>query len=358
MKKQLLSIAFVMLALAATAQDGKQTFTRKMVIEQFTTAQCGWCPSGADRITNATSGSNNVIWIKHHAGFGTDDLTNDIAETLTIFYGGGTFAPAMMVDRTRFNADDPGPVGNVGNVSEIRGVLAKAKAVPTYCKVYTPDVTFDPSNRHLTGTVSGRFGDKVYDDNTRLVIFLVEDSIFMSQHDYNNGSASNSYAVDYWHMATVRDTLTALWGDPMVVDEAANMAFSHTIDYTLPENFVYKNCRVVAIVYNYDPTDINNCPVLNAAESDFLDQNLGIGEMASQCQLRLFPNPATDRVIVEADADIESVTLTNALGQVVARLTGHGQQQEVRTDRLSNGTYVVRVQTAQGVATRRLVLTR
>lgn len=358
MKKHILITVFVLLAFAATAQDSKQTFTRKVVIEQFTTAQCGWCPSGADRITSATNNSSNIVWIKYHAGFGTDDLTNDIAETMTLFYGGSTFAPAMMVDRTRFNESDAGPVGSVGNVSDIRTTIAKAKEVPTYCKVYTPEVGYDPVTRQLTGTVSGRFGDQVYDENTRLVIYLVEDSIFMQQHDYNYGNPANSYAVDYWHMATVRDTITPLWGEALAVDEASNMAFSHSFSYTLPEEYVYKNCRVVAIVYNYDATDINNCAVMNAAQSDFLDQHLGI-ETAQGGQMRLYPNPAAESVMVEADAAIERISVCNALGQVCLSIEGcRAQQQLLSTSSLANGAYIVRIQTSKGFSARQLVVTK
>lgn len=358
MRREILAIAFLLAAFAATAQESKQTFTRKVVIEQFTTAQCGWCPYGAERITQAANNSSNIVWIKFHAGFGTDDLTNDIAETMTLFYGGSTYAPAMMVDRTHFDPAEPGPVMNVGNVSEIRAALSKAKAVPTYCKVLTPEVTYNTDTRHLSGTVSGRFGDQVYDENTRLVVYLIEDSIFMQQHDYQNGSQANGYAVDYWHMGTVRDTITPLWGEPVTVDEENNRSFSYTIDYTLPEGFVYKNCRVAAIVYNYDAADINNCAVMNAAESDYLDKSLGIDEAAQGCQMRLFPNPASSSVTVEADAPIQRVTLCNALGQVCYSSTAQSQLAHIDLSALAQGAYFVRIQTAQGVATRQLVVTK
>lgn len=358
MKKQILTLALAVLALAATAQQSKQTFTRKVVIEQFTTANCGWCPYGAERITQATNSSTNIVWIKFHAGFGTDALTNDIAETMTMFYGGSTYAPAMMVDRTHFDATEPGPVMSVGNVSEIRGVLSKAKAVPTYCKVLTPEVSYNADTRHLSGTVSGRFGDQVYNENTRLVVYLIEDSIFMEQHDYQNGSQSNSYAVDYWHMGTVRDTITSLWGEPLTVDESNNKSFSYTIDYTLPEGCEYRNCRVAAIVYNYDPTDINNCEVMNAAESDYLDNFLGIGEMAENCQMRLFPNPANSNVVIEADAPIQHISIYNALGQVCLSSSAQGQQTRLNISSLAKGAYIVRIQTAKGVATRQLVVSK
>ena len=97
MKKQISFLLTLLSVAVIFAQDDPQAFTRKILIEQFTTAQCGYCPAGAERLATATDGQTNVVWLRYHAGFGTDALTNDIAETMTCFYGGSTFAPAMMV---------------------------------------------------------------------------------------------------------------------------------------------------------------------------------------------------------------------------------------------------------------------
>lgn len=357
MKKQLLILALAITALAANAQTPKQTFTRKVLIEQFTTAQCGYCPAGADRIHEVVESGSNIIWIKHHAGFGTDDITNNVNEAMTAFYGGSTYAPAMMLDRTNFSGgSEPGPVTNVGNVSAIRAMVAKAKEATTYCKIYTPTASLNPENRHVTGTVSGRFGDQVWDENTRICIFLIEDSIFMPQHDYYNGVSSNSYEVDYWHMASVRDAITNMWGAPLTVNES-DMTFSYDFDYILPSNYKQKNCKIVAFIYNYDPNNINNCKVMNAAESDYLDNTLGIAESQMGCELRLFPNPASEQVVLESDAAINQVTVVNALGQVVASSNGNGAAHlTLNLTNYTPGIYVVRIRTDHGLAARQLIV--
>jgi hypothetical protein len=231
---------------------------------------------------------------------------------MTRFYGGNTFAPAVMFDRTHFSAANPAPVMSIGQVSEIRQYLAQAKAVATTCKVYTPEVSYNPATRHLSGTVSGRFGDNSFGDSTRLIVFVIEDSLIGRQSDYNNGTQ-----YSFVHMGTVRSAITDMWGDPLTVDVDNNNSFSYTIDYTLPADYVYKNCRIAALVYHYDPSDVNNCPVLNAAMSDYLYQSLGIGEVDESCTVRLFPNPAHDIVTVELASDYAAaacqMTLIDAL---------------------------------------------
>ena len=360
MKKTLLVSALLFALLSVQAQDEKQTYTRKILLEQFTTVNCGWCPPGADRITSAIGTATNIIWIKHHAGFGEDFLTNDIHRELLALYGGSTFAPAMSVDRTRFNEEDAGPVGSVGQVSAIRTLFASAKQVATYCKVIAPEITYNPSTRRVSGQVRVRFGDEIWDANTRITVFLIEDSIVGSQNDYtDHGNWTN-----YVHMGTVRAALTGIWGDNLEVDAQERTAV-HNINYVLPAECEYSHCKLVAFVTNHDASNINNRKVLNAAESAFLDEVpgelAGIGTVAAESRLRLYPNPACGQVVLEADEEIASVQVVNALGQVVYSAqpsTGSCQQLTVNTTMWPQGVYVVRVRTAAGTAERRLAVVR
>ena len=353
MKKIHLLLVSLFLVIAAVAQDDKQTFTRMILIEQFTGADCGWCPSGAERIATAISGNSNIVWIKYHAGFGTDFLTNDIATAMTVFYGGSTYAPAVMFDRTHFNTSSPAPVMSVGQVSDIRNYLAQAKAVTTTCKVYPPELSYNPATRHLSGTVSGRFGDNSYNENTRLIVFIVEDSLVGRQSDYNNGTQ-----YSFVHMGTVRAAVTDMWGDTLSVDADNNNSFSYTVDYTLPDSYVYKNCCVVALVWQYDPDDVNNCPVLNAAQSEYLDRTLGIGEVADGCALRLFPNPAHDIVTVETSALPATtchIDILDAAGRRLLSQPAASATVQLSISHLPAGLYILRLTTPDGTATRQLV---
>jgi len=351
MKKQLFAIALLFVSLNVMAQDAKQTFTRKVVLEQFTTGACQYCPAGAEHISNAVGGMNNIIWIKHHAGFGTDDLTNDAATAYLAFFGGSTFAPALMVDRTRFDNSEAGPVVSVGLATEIRALVGQARSVETTCKVYTPEVAYNADTRHVSGTVSGRFGDESFNENTRISVYVVEDSIYMYQADAYNGSRY------IYHMDAVRAVITDIWGDSLTV-EGDNHNFSYSIDYTLPEDFVYKNCRIVALVHNYDASSINNRKVLNAAESDHLDQLLGIGEVEAGCQLNVYPNPAAEHLFVQSDQPICQVSVLNTLGQTLLQqqFSAAAPTVSLSLDGLTSGIYLVRVQTAAGIATRQLIV--
>lgn len=352
MKKTLLALVIVLATGTLCAQEAtKQTFNRNILLEQFTTVNCGWCPSGADRITEAIGTINYVIWIKHHAGFGEDFLTNDIHRAYLPFYGGSTFAPAMMVDRTRFSNDDAGPVTSVGQSGAIRGLFSRARQVDTYCKIYPLEVNYNNNTRTISGTVTGRFGDdNTWDGNTHITLFLVEDSIVGEQHDYT----AHGNWVDYVHMGTVRAVITDLWGDPLTVDPS-DRSFAHNYSFTLPDGYTFQHCKVVAFVSQHDATDINNRPVLNAAQSGYLVHNLGIAETNLGSTLQLFPNPANSHVVLEADESIETVSIVNSLGQKVYEQTTIGRQQTaVNISAWPKGIYLVTVRTAHGTATRKL----
>ena len=355
MKKAILLVSILLIASTLTAQEAKQTFTRKVVIEQFTGSTCGWCPRGANYIEEAIGTSTNVVWVKYHAGFQPDFLTNDIANEMTVFFGGSTYAPALMVDRTHLDASKPGPVTGISSPSQIRSLIADAKQVPTACKVYTPEVSFDPATRQLTVTASGRFGDDSYDQDTRVIVFIVEDNVIGYQSDYVEGSHD-----EYAHMGTVREAITDMWGDVLDVDAANNRTFSHTYTTTLSEDYNYANCKIAVIVHHRPGTDINNSPVLNAAESDYLTNYLGIGEVAEGCSLRLFPNPASQQVYVELDdaADLSTTTLTlyDAMGRIVLRQPAASTRTSLNVSALPAGLYLLRVSTPAGTATRQLMV--
>ena len=356
MKKKLLFSILMFAAVLVSAQESsKQTYTRNLLLEQFTTVNCGYCPAGAERIAEAISNATslNVIWIKHHAGFGTDFLTNNIHTSLLPFYGESTFAPAMMLDRTRFDDEFEGPVCSVGLTGSIRLMFNKAKRVTTYCQVNPVEASLKQPSNKVEGVVSGCFGeDDRWDEKTRIVVYLIEDSIVGEQHDYS----SHGNWTNYLHMGTVRDVLTELWGNELEVDPT-NRTFSCSFSKALPNGCNYRHCWLVAFVYQYDASDINNCPVLNANKSDYLTETVGIAEIDGGCSLRLYPNPAVERVVIESDEAIDEVWITDVFGRKVFSAEGTEQgasQLTLNTNNFPTGIYLVSIRTASGTSTRKL----
>ncbi len=62
----------------------------------------------------------------------------------------------------------------------------------------------------------------------------------------------------------------------------------------------------------------------------------------------VYPNPATDYMIVEAESAIELVTVYSIMGQTISSTVGGAQSATISVSGLSVGNYIVRIQTADG----------
>jgi hypothetical protein len=84
-----------------------------------------------------------------------------------------------------------------------------------------------------------------------------------------------------------------------------------------------------------------------------MEDPVGIDELAAQPNVTLYPNPATDFVIVDGEL-VERVTIYTMNGRrVLHQQTASGQH--ISVAHLQPGTYIVETQTANGIARKKLV---
>lgn len=240
---------------------------RNVLLEQFSTALCAQCPAGHDRIEEAIAEFNNVIWVTHHSGFFQDDMTTDDDLALTWFYGSPqTFAPAVMFDRTNLSSGSylsEGPIEGVGQIDEIRDLVLKASSQPSLARIEA-NSSYDKESRELTVEVTGGSLVDLSTRNTTVNVYLVEDNIVASQ------SIPGGTIDDFVHNNVFRKALTETWGDPVYWD---NKAFKAQWNYSVPDNFVAENMRVVAFLSNYNSLDCNDCMVLDSSAVPLTDES-------------------------------------------------------------------------------------
>ncbi len=71
--------------------------------------------------------------------------------------------------------------------------------------------------------------------------------------------------------------------------------------------------------------------------------------------LELYPNPASDQVMIKASASIKGIQLIDLLGQVVwTQQTSRQDWLELTLPKVPNGLYLMKVETSQGIASRRI----
>lgn len=341
--------------LSLTIYDPATATERTALIEHFTTAVCPNCPSGHARVENGIRGhEDNVVWIAHHVGYYTDDMTINESNQMLAFFndGGSTYAPAVMIDRNRNNAtsEDPGPVFLPG--SNFGTVLNNALDL-TYVNVDLTNVYYNAATRELTATVSGSFIQDMTFDSPRISLYIMEDGIQGTQ-----SGASGTYT----HNHVIRACISDVWGDAGAITSTnAGATFSKTYTYTVPGNFDASKCWIAGFVSNYT-SDINSRQVANAAKTGYLttyNTPVSITDVESSIKVVSYPNPAAEMVYVTLDGKIRSYRMVDALGREV--LSGENLSAdilELDVRHLPQGLYLINVTSDLGVATQRVSIVR
>ena len=88
----------------------------------------------------------------------------------------------------------------------------------------------------------------------------------------------------------------------------------------------------------------------------YVDTKAPVQQVAQETSLNVFPNPARERISVSCETEMRRVTLCNALGQQMLRVTPNAPQAELSVSGLPRGLYLLRVETAGGSAVRKVVV--
>ena len=70
----------------------------------------------------------------------------------------------------------------------------------------------------------------------------------------------------------------------------------------------------------------------------------------------VYPNPAKDQVTLASSFNMEKVEIFNMLGQKVYENTLNGNATTVNVSDFNNGTYIVKIFTEAGLATKKIVV--
>lgn len=230
--------------------EAKVNFSKRILVEEFTTELCGNCPREAGYIHEVTSEpeyEGKVSVICHHAGFYTDWLTQPCDAEIGWLYG-CDFAPAVMFDRRPIN----GKMAICPSKSELRTNFdANLELVPSTGIIIIPD--YDSETRTLEVTVSTSRDNNII-SNPCLSVYLVEDGI----QCLNQAGAD----PDYLHNHVIR-AYNSTWGDPMEwngVISTANYTFA------IEPDWIVGNMSVIAFVANRNPENKADNKVDNVAE--------------------------------------------------------------------------------------------
>lgn len=237
-------------------------FPKKVLIEEFTTANCGFCPGVTkliDDVLKIDKYAEKTFVIARHAGYGTDQFSNAADTQYLWLYNnnGRTSTPKIMTNREPFGVNAGGltPVWQPTKASDIKAVVDNLSAANTYAIITRIEGRYDQKTGQLKVSLSGLRSKEFATMPTRISVVLTEDKLYGEQSDYNNVYADE----EYYHNFVAR-RYNSVWGD--VIDWKDN-AFDYETTFTLNNKWVKENLKVIAYINAYDEKDPGNCAIEN-----------------------------------------------------------------------------------------------
>ena len=123
------------------------------------------------------------------------------------------------------------------------------------------------------------------------------------------------------------------------------------IDDELPASDPYTACYYVESVFDQCVSDSSNntCEEINFVSIDEYDED----------GLAVYPNPANDLVHIASAYDIKGITVMNYVGQLVDQMnTIEDSKAEVNVASFEEGVYFLKIETENGIVTKKLTIAR
>lgn len=364
---------------ASTTGFDPLSFTHSVLVENFTTGQCQFCPAGHERLSMAAATfEDNLVIVAHHTGYGSDNMTLTQSEEIAGYFpenaqyysdwvpglfgayadqNHSSFAPALAIERNAAYADgaaNGGVIGSVGASATIATNLYNALNTPAQLTIEWDGLSYNASSRQVTATVKGMFLNEI-SDQLRLNLWVVEDGIIASQVDATTGTTIPNYE----HNHVLRQLVTPTWGENAFGETHVGSTFSKSYTFTLPSNVNADNAHLVAFVAKAGSSAqvFNDRHVLNSLQSNKLTSaNLDIDDVAEVAEgMSVYPNPATEMAYINSNRTIKSMTLTDISGRKVQEINGlNCNMIELNVRGLEAGIYFVSITTDKGVSTQKI----
>jgi hypothetical protein len=379
MKRFLLFMALCVFLL--TDNSLSQTIVKRVLLEEFSTTPCGFCPEGDLIVGQLLEKYPNLITFTHHAGFGTDSMT--IPGSITIANLFTTFAPAGVIDRGNYKI----PVYTDSNYIGISRQKWDSVVSLRLNEPADADVRFihdyDIVTRLLNVRIETTFVNQVDTNDYRFNFAIVEDSVsgigygwdqknyFNDNPDYPSLYHKGDPYIGYIHNHVLRALPTGTWGVSGIPNyPQVETVYSYNLNgFKIPDGWKEKDIRLIAFVSYYNSNKFRH-KVLNSFQSELLNTT-GISDDVSInsnfLNISINPNPVNDVSTIEftnpaenhVSVKIIDLSGNEALSINQSKLLDAGQVKiEFDTQQLSSGTYICNIKAGKFSATKKFVVVR
>jgi len=241
-------------------------FTKKVLIEEFTGAWCGYCPDGAHRVQSIIDNNNgNAIGVSLHS---SDDMAIAHTNYLETTYQ-NTGYPSGMVDRVPFN----------GTTSTWNRGSWEYVANDQLIKISSCGLAIKSEINGASATVEVHAGfNTTLNGDYRLTVYLIEDGVtgtgygYDQRNYYNTDSESPFYEKGdpiegYEHNHTLRAVLSESLGDPISPSSLVSGG-DHIDTYTVDLSSYNKNNLSIVAFVTYIGSTFTEHEVMNVQKCD------------------------------------------------------------------------------------------
>ena len=348
--------------------EGVTPAPNKVVLAELGTGTwCSWCPRGIVNMQNMYAQySDYFVGVEIHKDDPMEDLNY----------------------REAFNA----PTWPIARVDRHSGYLD-----PTEMEDYfisriqqTPLATlvnganYEASSRELQVSVSANFQVPLNGDY-RLGLIILEDGVtgtdieYGQANNYSGGEAGPMGGFENLPLYIFPEDMTynnvgrAVFGGMEGIEGSlptqvnSSQTYTYGFTYTIPEDFVFENLRLISVLVTPDGFVENAKPttIQAAISQGYTSPNVSTNELISKDTYEVFPNPFQNDLQIQLDLDTPSelhLTLYNSLGQEIRRITDMNAfgtiNQSFNTQDLDPGFYFLQIQIDDQQITEKLILER
>ncbi|MCF8366565.1 MAG: Omp28-related outer membrane protein [Bacteroidales bacterium] len=321
-----------------------------VLIEEFTTSLCGYCPGGHLMMDTLLANYEKFIGVAHHAGFYTDAMTIPAHEIYANIWASG--APTGTLNRIS------GDIG-VGDWEMLGNEILSDLALG---EINFDGSYFSPETRELNAVLNTSFLLPMEGD-FRFTVFIVEDSLHgigtgWDQANYFNNTPGHPFyglgnpIVGYRHNHVVRQVLPGneepeCWGNVGAIPASVEYGetYSETFNFVIPDDYILENVHLVGFVSNYQSE------VINVAKVEGLDILTKIQDNTISKGFTIFPNPSNGYFSVDC-SNLKLVSVIDLHGQYLRQFS----ENQIDISDLTSGVYIFQIETDEGKISRQLVI--
>lgn len=307
MKKLLLAGAFLAsTGLFAQSMVSTSPQNKKVVLEEFTGINCGWCPDG-HAIAQAIKDQNpeDVFLINVHTG-GFANPGNNQPDFRTAFgtalenQSGLTGYPAGTVNRHVFSGNTT--VLNRGQWASAANQILQQES---YVNV-AGNAEIDLMNNELQITVEVYYTGDSPEETNKLNVAILQDNTLGPQ-------ASGGMGDNYVHMHRLVDFLTGQWGED--IEATTEGSFSEfTFTYEIPKDYrgirtVLNDLKVIAYVAE-GRHEILTADEISIEITNIADNDIVLGEILNISPTCLGYITPSVQIINHGNDTLESIDIT------------------------------------------------